>query len=75
MDDLELMTGISESWRVLNILFLFSIELEDIIRILKKQNLRGKELTSKLTKYISDELVDVCSEESLRQYKIISWFN
>ncbi|OAO13535.1 hypothetical protein AV274_4802 [Blastocystis sp. ATCC 50177/Nand II] len=42
-------------------------DLDDLIRILKKQNVAGKELIKKLRVYVSNELVDVCSDESLKQ--------
>lgn len=41
--------------------------MDDLIRILKKQNVAGKELIKKLRVYVSNELVDVCSDESLKQ--------
>ena len=41
--------------------------MEDIIYILKKQNVEGKELIEKLSSFVSNEMVDICSEESLEQ--------
>ncbi|KAK8826380.1 hypothetical protein WA538_001518 [Blastocystis sp. DL] len=58
LDDMEIMTGITENWR-----------LEDIIYILKKQNVEGKEMIEKLSSLVSNEMVDICSEESLEQMR------
>lgn len=35
--------------------------------MLKKRKMEGKEFISVLTSYVSNEMVDICSEESLHQ--------
>ena len=40
--------------------------------LLKKQGYQGKSMINRLKAYVSNELIDVCSEESKQKYFIIT---
>ena len=54
--------------------FLVSMQFEDMLWLLKKQGYKGKSMIQRLKAYVSNELIDVCSEESKQKQWIINIF-